>query len=87
MSRSRFRLVKQEAASCDYERKLLVQKISVIKTPVHPKCVFQYRYVYKHLKSPYHGFLKMTVHVVWTVYSFKGMKTSCKDLYLKVPRI
>jgi len=67
MSRSRFRLVKQEAASCDSERKLLVQKISVIKTPVHPKCVFQYRYVYKHLKSPNHGFLKMTVHVVWTI--------------------
>jgi len=38
------------------------------------------------LKSPYHGFLKMTVHVVWNI-ALKGMKTSCKDLYLKVHRI
>jgi len=37
------------------------------------------------LKSPYHGFLKMTVHMVWNIAL--GMKTSCKDLYLKVHRI
>jgi len=38
------------------------------------------------LKSPYHGFFK-TISSYGVEYSSKGMKTSCKDLYLKVHRI